>query len=65
MDEILNCERSNKSIEEHFFSVVVLIMLSKVIITFESVNEIGKCDYSNESYRTVFFGNGCAVFHAL
>ena len=29
---------------------VVLIMLYKVVLTFESVGEILKCDHSNESY---------------
>ena len=33
-----------------YFPVVLLIMLNKVILTFESVDEILWCDYSNESY---------------
>ena len=32
--------------------VLLLIMLYKVVLTFESVDEILKCDHSNESYRT-------------
>ena len=35
---------------EQYFPVVLFIMLYKVIITFESVDEIQTCDYSNESY---------------
>ena len=35
---------------EQYFSVVLFIMLYKVALTFESVNEILKCDHSNESY---------------
>jgi len=35
---------------EQFFPVVLFIMLYKVVLTFEFVNEIQKCDYSNESY---------------
>ena len=35
---------------EQFFSVVLFIMLYKVVLTFESVNEILKCNHSNESY---------------
>ena len=35
---------------EQFFPVVLFIMLYKVVLTFESVNEILKCDHSNESY---------------
>ena len=32
------------------FPVVLFIMLYKVVLTFESVDEILKCDHSNESY---------------
>ena len=35
---------------EQFFSVVLFIMLYKVGLTFESVDEILKCNHSNESY---------------
>ena len=35
---------------EQYFPVVLSIMLYKVVITFESVDEILKCDHSNESY---------------
>ena len=35
---------------EQYFSVVLFIMLYKVVRTFESLDEILKCDYSNESY---------------
>ena len=38
-----------KSIEQ-YFSVVLFIMLYKVVLTFESMDEILKCDHSNESY---------------
>ena len=38
-----------KTIEQHF-PVVVFIMPYKVVLTFESVDEILKCDHSNESY---------------
>ena len=33
--------------------VVLFIMLYKVVLTFEPVDEILKCDHSNESYRAV------------
>jgi len=33
-----------------YFPVVLFIMLYKVVLTFESVDEILKCDHSNESY---------------
>ena len=34
---------------EQSFPVVLFIMLYKVLLTFESVDEILKCDHSNES----------------
>ena len=35
---------------EQYFPVVLFIILYKVVLTFESVDEILKCDHSNESY---------------
>ena len=35
---------------EQYFPVVLFIMPYKGILTFESVDEILKCDHSNESY---------------
>ena len=46
---------------EQYFLVVLFIMLYKVVLTFESVDEILKCDHSKESYwavlshRTVYY----------
>ena len=42
--------------------VVLFIMLCKVALSFESVEEILICDHSNESYRAVL-SNG-AVYYA-
>ena len=48
---------------EQYFPVVLFIMLYKVVLTFESVYEILKCDHSNESYCTVL---SCgAVYYAV
>ena len=33
-----------------FFPVVLFTMLYKVVLNFESVDEILNCDHSNESY---------------
>ena len=33
-----------------YFPVVLFIMLYKVVLTFESVDESTQCDLSNESY---------------
>ena len=38
---------------EQYFPVVLFIILYKVVLTFESVVEILKCDHSNESYWAV------------
>ena len=35
---------------EQYFPMVLFIMLYKVVLTFEPVDEILKCDHSNESY---------------
>ena len=35
---------------EQYFSVVLFIMLYKVVLTFESVDETLQHDHSNESY---------------
>ena len=35
---------------EQYFPVVLFIMLYKVVLCFESVDEILKCDHSDESY---------------
>ena len=41
-----------KTIAQHY-PVILCIMLYKVVLTFESVDEILKCDHSNESYCAV------------
>ena len=38
---------------EQYFPVVLFIMLYKVVLTFESVDEILWCDHSIESYWAV------------
>ena len=35
---------------EQYFPVVLFIMLFKVVLTFQSVDEILKCGYLNESF---------------
>ena len=35
---------------ELYFTVVLFFMLYTVVLTFKSVDEILKCDHSNESY---------------
>ena len=39
---------------EQYFPMVLLIMLNKVVLAFESVDKILKCDHSNKSYLSVF-----------
>ena len=38
---------------EQYFPVVLFIILHKVVLTFESVDEILKCDHSNKSRGSV------------
>jgi len=38
---------------EQYFPVVLFIILYKLVLTSESVNEILKCDHSDESYWAV------------
>ena len=38
-----------------YFPVDLFMMLYKVVLTFQSVNGILKCDHSNESYWAFFF----------
>ena len=38
---------------EQYFPVVLFIMLYKVILTFESVDEILWCDHSNKTFLSV------------
>ena len=48
---------------EQYFPVVLFIMLYKVVLTFDSVDEILSCDHSNENYCTV---PSCgAVYYAV
>jgi len=48
---------------EQYFPVVLFIILYKVDLTFESVDEILKCDHSNESYWALL--SGCAVYYIV
>ena len=40
---------------EQYFLVVMFITLYQVVLTFEYVGEMLKCDHSNENYRSIFF----------
>ena len=40
---------------EEYFPVVLFIMLYKVVVTFESVNEVLKCDHSMQMTATEEF----------
>ena len=39
-----------ESATEQYFPVALFVILYKVVLAFESVDEILKCDHSNESY---------------
>ena len=46
---------------EQYFPAVLFIMLCKVVLTFEYVDEILKCDHSNESYSVPLLGKNSEV----
>jgi len=48
---------------EQYFPVVLFIMLYMVDLTFKSVDELLKCDHSNESYWAVLSRG--AVYYAV
>ena len=50
---------------EQYVPVVLFIMLYKVVLTFESVDEILKCDHSNESYCALLSCGHSAVYYAV
>ena len=50
---------------EQYFPVVLFIMLHKVFPSFDSVEEILKCDHSNESYLSSSVLSGDAVYYAI
>ena len=49
LDKILKCTIQMKAFKQ-YFPVVLFIMMYKVVLTFESVDEILWCDHSNDSY---------------
>ena len=49
VDEISSLNNQMKATEQ-YFHVVVLIVRGKMVLPFEPVDEILKCDHSNESY---------------
>ena len=48
---------------EQYFPVLLFIMMYKVVQTFESVDEIRKCNHSNESYWAVLSSG--TVYYAV
>ena len=44
-----------KATKLQYFAVVLFIMLNKVVLTFEFVGEILKCDHSSEKLLSIFF----------
>ena len=48
---------------EQYFPVVLFVTLYKVVLTFESVDEILKCDHANESYWAILSRG--AVYYAV
>ena len=53
----------NESYKAVYFPVALFMMLYKVVLTFEFVDEILKCDHSNESYGAVLSSG--TVYYAV
>ena len=47
---------------EQYFPVVLFVKLYKVVITFESVDKILKCDHSKADWAVLSYG---AVYYAV
>ena len=55
-----------ESVDEIHFPVVLFVMPYKVILPFESVDEILKCDHSNEIYMYLaVLSTGAVYNHGL
>ena len=61
-DKSVTIPKSKEAIK-HLFPMVLFIIQYKVVLIFVSVDEILKCDHSNESYRAVL-SNG-DVYYAV
>ena len=48
---------------EQYFPMVLFITLYRVVLTFESDDQILKCGHSNESYGAVL--SGATVYHVV
>ena len=46
---------TQKKATEQYFPMVLLIMLNKVVLTFEALDGIAWCDCSDESYTEQYF----------
>ena len=59
VDKILKCDNEMEAIELQYFSVVLLIISSKVTHIFELVVEIPMRDHSIESYKNPILFVSC------
>ena len=50
---------------EQYFPVVLFIMLYKVVLTFEAVDEILKCDHSNKKLSSTFLWYCLSLFESV
>ena len=53
VDSTIVCVTIRMEAIEHYFHVVLFIVLYKVVLTVKSVDETQACDHSNESYSAV------------
>ena len=62
VDEILSVTIQMK-VTEHYFAVLLFIMLYKLVLTFDSVGKILKCDHSSENLCAVLSSG--AVYYSV
>ena len=62
MNRNLKCEQSNETMS-YYTAMEQFVMLYEVVLAFESIDEILKCDHSNESNCAVLYCG--AVYYAV
>ena len=62
----LEYDHSNELRTEQYFPVMLFIIPYQVVLTLKSVDQILKCDHSNDRYRAVYsFQRGRAIYYAV
>ena len=65
MDETLNLVTIQTEATEQYFSVALFITLYKLVLTFESVDQILNCDHSIQKANELYFGMHGTAFYVF